>query len=101
MYFERNVTAPLYIARYGTDRNISSSEESEINISRLAAAFDIDLTHRQLLISKPATSAKTRHCASSPHFEKALPLAWKDCTWKRADIELGEQLNKGKTTETC
>lgn len=101
MYFKRNVTAPLYIARYWTNRNISSSEQREINRSRLAAAFDMDLAHRQLLISKPAMSAETCLCASSPHFEKALPLAWRDCTWKRADIEVGEQLDLEKTKGIC
>lgn len=100
MYLERNVTAPLYIARYWTDRNILSSEEIEINNSRLAAAFDMDLAHRQLLIPKPA-SAEIRLCASLLHFEKTVPLAWEDCTWKRANIEAGEQLKKGKTNESC
>lgn len=101
MYFKRNATAPLYIARYWTNPNISSSEATEINRSRLAAAFDMDLAHRQLFISKPAMSAEAHLCASSPHFEKALPLAWKDCTWKRADIEPGKHLNKEKTKENC
>ena len=101
MYFKSNVTVPLYIARYWTNRNISSSEQREINRSRLAAAFDMDLAHRQLLISKPAMSAETRLCASSPHFEKAHPLAWRDCTWRRADIEVGEQLDLEKTKGIC
>lgn len=102
-YFERNVTAPLYIARHWIhrNRNISSSEETEMNNSRLAAAFDMDLAHRQLLIPKPAMSSGSHLCASSPHFGKTVPLTWKDCTWKRADMETGKQPKKGKTKEDC
>ncbi|EED24454.1 cell cycle regulatory protein, putative [Talaromyces stipitatus ATCC 10500] len=97
-YSSGKVPAPMYYARYVFDEDVSLSEETEMNMSRLAAAIDIDLTHRQLAISKPATSTDIRVCPLSPHYEKSLPLAWRECGWKRTGSAIpdahGSQVHK-------
>jgi hypothetical protein len=85
-------TAPMYFARYEPTQGISTSEELEMSKARLAAAFDMDLSHRQLVICKPAASTGIRLCQFAPQFDRFhYPLAWKDCAWKRAEFVPGKQ----------
>ncbi|KAH8697691.1 WD40-repeat-containing domain protein [Talaromyces proteolyticus] len=79
-------TTPIHIARYSYENYLSSEEEMEMNQSRLAKAFDVDLTHRQLIICKPITPTNISICPSSPQYERFCPLAWKDCMWKRGEL---------------
>lgn len=90
-YSGSNTTAPLYFARYESIGGISLSDELEMNQTRLAAAFGLDLVRRQLVISRPCAPADNLVCPSSPHFEKTRPLVWKDCEWKRADCVPGKR----------
>lgn len=84
-YSGSKATAPMYFARFEPSKEISASEELEMTQARLAAAFDMDLTHRQLAICKPAALTEDRLCRYSPRSDNLHPLKWKDCAWRRAE----------------
>jgi hypothetical protein len=90
-YTRSKSTAPMYFARYEPIQDISSSEELDMSKTRLATAFDVDLTQRQFNICKSTTQKETRFCRSFPIVDKLHPLAWKDCAWKRAECVPGKQ----------
>lgn len=92
-----DVTALMHFARYEFDHVGSSSEETEMIMSRLAAAMDMDLAHRQLIIPKPVTSTEYRFYPSSAVFGKSVPFPWEDCAWMRAESTIpGKQGNPRK-----
>jgi hypothetical protein len=85
--YEDKAATPMHVARYEYSTHISSSEELEMNQSRLAIAFDIDLIRPQLTICKLTKSNEIGPSPSSPEYEKfKCPLVWKDCEWKRAEL---------------
>ncbi|OKL59995.1 hypothetical protein UA08_04777 [Talaromyces atroroseus] len=94
-------TAPMYFARYEFSQDISESEELEMNQARLAAAFDMDLNHRQLVICKPAAQTGTLLFQSDPQFDKFRPLRWKDCAWKRAEFIPDTRARRKQSTKAA
>jgi hypothetical protein len=85
--YEDTAATPIHVARYEYSTHISSSEDLEMNRSRLAIAFDVDLLRPQLTICKPTTPIKIGMSPSSPRYERLkCPLVWKDCEWKRAEL---------------
>lgn len=83
LYDDKSAT-PIHVARYEYSTHISSSEDLEMNQSRLAIAFDVDLIRPQLTICNLAKPNETGISPSSLQYERfTCPLVWKDCEWKR------------------
>lgn len=86
LYEDKSAT-PIHVARYEYSTHISSSEDLEMNQSRLAIAFDVDLIRPQLTICNLTKPTETGLSPSSPQYERfKCPLVWKDCEWKRAEM---------------
>lgn len=101
-YSGGKMTGPMYFARYDSDREIISSEETEMFRTRLAASMNIDLAHRQLAIPKSDALNRNHIYPPSPHYDKSPPDLWNDCALKR-DVSFvsGKQARQIKGMQMC